>query len=237
MIRLALLGYGRMGRLIDELAPSEGCSVGLRLSREDDVLGRGITAEAFGEIDVVIDFSVSLSVADHVERIASLGLPMVVGTTGWGVDLDRVRAAVVRGGIGFVHGANFSIGVQVFYQVVAEAARRLAAAEEYDAWAHEIHHKKKKDAPSGTLLESVRTMEKAGYGRPVDVSSNRAGAIPGTHTIGFDSEADTILLEHRARSRAGFARGALKAARWIATRRGFFDFRDVWSEILSPPVS
>ncbi|HEV7669479.1 MAG TPA: dihydrodipicolinate reductase C-terminal domain-containing protein [Thermoanaerobaculia bacterium] len=233
--RIALLGYGRMGRLIEEIAPSERCSIGLRLDREGNRQGQGITAEAFAEIDVAIDFSVSSSVIENVERIAALGIPLVVGTTGWGGDLPRVREIVERTGIGFVHGANFSIGIQVFYQVVAEAARRLAAAEGYDAWAHEIHHRKKRDAPSGTLLETVRTMERAGFSRPIDVASNRAGAIPGTHTIGFDSDADTILIEHRARSRAGFARGALSAARWVVARRGFFDFRDVWSEVLSPP--
>lgn len=237
MTRVALLGYGRMGRLIEEIAPSEGCSIALRLDGESNRQGRGITAEAFAGIDVAIDFSVSTSVADNVSRIAALGTPLVVGTTGWGADLDRVRDLVERSGIGFVHGANFSVGVQVFYQAVAEASRRLAAAEGYDAWAYEIHHRKKKDAPSGTLLETVRTMEAAGFARPIDVASNRAGAIPGTHTVGFDSEADTILIEHRARSRSGFARGALGAARWIASRRGFFDFRDIWSEVLSPPGS
>lgn len=235
MTHIALLGYGRMGRLIEEIAPSEGCSIGLRLDGDSNRQGRGITAEAFAEIDVAIDFSVSTFVAENVERIAALGIPMVVGTTGWSDDLPRLREIVERSGIGFVHGANFSVGVQVFYQVVAEAARRLAAAEGYDAWAYEIHHRMKKDAPSGTLLETVRTIERAGFTRPIDVASNRAGAIPGSHAVGFDSEADTILIEHRARSRTGFARGALGAARWVVSRRGFFDFRDIWSEVLSPP--
>jgi len=235
MTRIALLGYGRMGRLIEEIAPSEGCSIGLRLDGESNRQGQGITAAAFAEIDVAIDFSVSSSVVENVERIAAIGTPLVVGTTGWSADLPRVREIVEGSGIGFVHGANFSIGVQVFYKIVAEAARQLGAAEGYDAWGHEIHHRKKLDAPSGTLLETVRTMERAGFSRPIDVASNRAGAIPGTHTIGFDSEADTILIEHRARSRTGFARGALCAARWIRARRGFFDFRDIWSEVLSPP--
>ena len=235
MTRVALVGYGRMGRLIEEIAPSEGCSIGLKLDGRSNPEGRGITAEAFSGIDVAIDFSVSTSVAENVLRIAALGIPLVVGTTGWGEDLPRVREIVLQSGIGFVYGANFSVGVQVFYRTVAEAASRLAAAEGYDAWAYEIHHRAKKDAPSGTLLETVRAMERAGYSRRIDVAANRAGAIPGTHTVGFDSEADTILIEHRARSRSGFARGALGAARWIASRRGFFDFRDIWSEVLSPP--
>jgi 4-hydroxy-tetrahydrodipicolinate reductase len=142
-----------------------------------------------------------------------------------------VRAAVERHGSGLIHGANFSVGVQVFYRLAEAAARLLAAEDGYDAWLYEIHHRHKKDAPSGTLKEIRRVMERAGYGRAIDVASNRAGAIPGSHRIGFDSEADTITLEHSARSRAGFARGALRAARWILGRQGFYEFSEVWEEI------
>jgi len=234
MTRLALIGTGKMGRLVEELAPGEGFEVALRLDGKNNPNGEGITAAKLAGIDVAIDFSVAWAVPGNVERLAAGGMPIVVGTTGWGDDLPRVRAAVEATGIGFVHGANFSIGVQVFYRIVAEAAGLLAREEGFDAWAYEIHHRRKRDAPSGTLLELVRTMERAGYERPIDVASNRAGAIPGTHAIGFDGEADTITLEHRARSRAGFARGALLAARWVLGRRGFFDFRDIWSEVLSP---
>jgi 4-hydroxy-tetrahydrodipicolinate reductase len=132
-------------------------------------------------------------------------------------------------------GANFSIGVQVFYRLAQAAAQLLAQEESYDAWLYEIHHRNKKDAPSGTLLETRRALERGGYRRPVDVASNRAGAIPGTHQLGFDSEADTILLEHRARSRAGFAHGALRAAHWMIGRRGFYEFSQVWEEIAQRP--
>ena len=124
------------------------------------------------------------------------------------------------------------MGVQVFYRRAAAAAGLLAQEDAYEAWAYEIHHSKKKDAPSGTLLQIKRVMEEAGYTRPIDVASNRAGSIPGTHQIGFDSEADTITLEHRARSRAGFAHGALRAARWMIGRRGFYEFSQVWEEIV-----
>jgi 4-hydroxy-tetrahydrodipicolinate reductase len=133
--------------------------------------------------------------------------------------------------VGLVHGANFSVGVQVFYRLAAEAARLLAHDADYDAWAYEIHHRKKRDAPSGTLLHLKRAMEEAGFDRAIDVASNRAGAVPGTHVVGFDSEADTITLEHRARSRDGFARGALRAARWVLGRTGLYEFSDIWSEI------
>jgi 4-hydroxy-tetrahydrodipicolinate reductase len=146
----------------------------------------------------------------------------VVGTTGWQQSLDRVRAAVEAHGIGLVWSPNFSVGVKVFFQIVAEAAKLLANEPEYGAWAWEIHHSTKKDAPSGTLLKLVQEMQKAGYGGTIDVSSNRAGRHPGTHEIGFDSGADTITLRHTARSREGFARGALKAAQWLQGKKGLF---------------
>lgn len=235
-LRLALIGYGRMGRLVEQLAPEHGFEVALRLNGASNPGGAGITRETFSrvnsEISVAIDFSAADAVADNAERLAELGVPVVVGTTGWHGDLPRVRAAVERHEAGLLHGANFSIGVQVFYRLAQAAARLLADEGSYESWLWEIHHSKKKDAPSGTLLEIRRVMEEAGWSRGIDVSSNRAGAIPGTHQIGFDSEADTILLEHRARSRAGFAHGALRAARWMTGRRGFYEFSAVWEEIV-----
>ncbi|HEX9944204.1 MAG TPA: dihydrodipicolinate reductase C-terminal domain-containing protein [Thermoanaerobaculia bacterium] len=232
MSRLALVGYGRMGRLVEQLAPAHGFEVALRLDGAANAGGSGITAETFQGIDVAIDFSTAAAVPTNAERIASLGVPLVVGTTGWGSELPRVREAVERHGAGLLHGANFSVGVQVFYRLAEAAARLLAEEIPYDAWAYEIHHKMKKDAPSGTLLQILKVMEGAGYRRPINAASNRAGHVPGTHQIGFDSEADTILLEHRARSRAGFAHGALRAARWMIGRRGFFEFSQVWEEIV-----
>lgn len=242
MSRLALIGYGKMGRLLDQLAPAHGFTVAVRLDGKANPGGSGITAEAFRGapggtpgIDVAIDFSVPGAVAANVERLAALGIPAVVGTTGWQDDLPRLRAwveAMEERGAGLLYGANFSIGVQVFYRLAEAAARLLAAEESYDAWLYEIHHRMKKDAPSGTLKEIQRILETAGYSRPIDVASNRAGAIPGTHQIGFDSEADTILLEHRARSRTGFAHGALRAARWMLGRRGVYELSAVWEEVV-----
>ena len=232
MSRLALIGHGRMGKLVEQLAPEHGFEVALRLAGKDNPGGAGITAESFEGIDVAIDFSTAAAVPVNAERIAALGIPLVVGTTGWGEHLGEVREAVERHGSGLLHGANFSVGVQVFYRLAEAAARLLAHETAYEAWAYEIHHSKKKDAPSGTLLQLKKVMEGAGYDRPVDVASNRAGSIPGTHQIGFDSEADTITLEHRARSRSGFAHGALRAARWMIGRRGFYEFSQVWEEIV-----
>lgn len=228
MNRLALVGYGKMGRLVEQLAPQHGFEVILKLDSKSD----SIDAERFAGVELAVDFSVPAAVPANAERLAALGVPLVVGTTGWGEHLPRVREAVERHGAGLIYGANFSVGVQVFYRLAEAAARLLAEESAYDAWLYEIHHKMKKDAPSGTLLQLKRVMEEAGYARPVDVASNRAGAVPGTHQIGFDSEADTILLEHRARSRTGFAHGALRAARWLLHRRGFYEFSQVWEEIV-----
>jgi len=150
-----------------------------------------------------------------------------VGTTGWLAEMERVRAAVEAGGIGLVWSPNFSIGVNVFSRLVREAAKLLVEEAQYGAWAWEIHHSTKKDAPSGTLIKLVNEMKSAGYERNIDVSSNRTGAHPGTHEVGFDSAADTITLRHSARSREGFARGALKAAQWIPGKKGVFEFSDV----------
>jgi 4-hydroxy-tetrahydrodipicolinate reductase len=232
MTRLALVGYGKMGRLLEQLAPDHGFEVALRLDGASNPGGAGLTAESVRGIEVAVDFSVPAAVPENVERLAALGIPVVVGTTGWGEHLPRVREAVERHGGALVYGANFSVGVQVFYRLAEAAARLLAEEESYDAWLYEIHHRKKKDAPSGTLLEIRRTLERAGWRRPLDVASNRAGAVPGTHQIGFDSEADTITLEHRARSRAGFAQGALRAARWVLGRKGFYEFREIWEQII-----
>jgi 4-hydroxy-tetrahydrodipicolinate reductase len=232
MNRLALVGYGRMGRMVAELAPAHGFEVAVTLTSADNPEGAGLTAERLAGVEVAIDFSIAAAVPGNVRRLAALGIPVVVGATGWGTELARVRAAVERSGSGLVYGANFSVGVQIFYRLAATAARLMVEADEYGAWAYEIHHDQKKDAPSGTLLELVRRVEAAGFSRQVDVASNRAGKVPGTHVLGFDSEADTITLEHRARSRTGFAHGALKAARWLLGRTGFYEFGDIWEEIL-----
>ena len=229
--KLAIVGYGKMGRMVEQLAPEFGFEASLKLDEFNNVAGEGITAENFAGVEVAIDFSIPSVVADNAEKISALGVNLVIGTTGWLDELPRVRAAVERDNIGLVYGANFSVGVQVFYRVVEAAARTLANEEDYEAWAYEIHHSMKKDAPSGTLLRLVQAMRQSGYERNIDVSSNRAGAIPGRHEIGFDSEADTIQLTHTARSRVGFARGAMRAARWIVGRKGLYEFSSVWDQM------
>lgn len=225
--RLAIIGYGKMGKLVEQLAPAYGFDVALKLDEFNNTNYEGVTPENFRGIDVAVDFSIPAAVVENVERIAALGVNIVVGTTGWTGQLARVKAAVEKRGIGLVWSPNYSIGVNVFARVAAEAARLLSSEPEYGAWAWEIHHITKKDAPSGTLLKLVEEMKSAGYPRAIDVASSRAGAHPGTHEIGFDSAADTITLRHVARGREGFARGALKAAQWIAGKKGFHEFREI----------
>jgi 4-hydroxy-tetrahydrodipicolinate reductase len=226
-MNLAIVGYGKMGHLVERLAPEYGFAVPLRLDIEENENGAGITAERFRGIDVAVEFSTPSAVLQNIERLAALGVNIVVGTTGWGEHAGRLRAAVETTGIGLVWSPNFSIGVNIFLHLVAEASRRLAPYPEYGAWAWEIHHITKKDSPSGTLLKLVEEMKRADPNRPVSVSANRAGAHPGTHEVGYDSPADTITLRHTARSREGFARGALEAARWVVGKKGWFEFREV----------
>jgi len=225
--RMAIVGYGKMGKLIEQLAPQYDFAVALKLDEFNNTNFEGLTAENFQGVDVAIDFSIPAAVARNAEGIAALGVNLVIGTTGWHGHMESVRAAVERNGIGLVWSPNYSVGVNVFFRLVAEAARLLASEAEYGAWAWEIHHSTKKDAPSGTLLKLVEEMKKAGYPRAIDTSSSRAGAHPGTHEIGFDSSADTITLRHIARSRDGFARGALKAAQWVIGKKGFYEFREI----------
>jgi 4-hydroxy-tetrahydrodipicolinate reductase len=225
--RLAIVGYGKMGRMIEQFAPEYGFAVALKLDEFNNANFEGVTAENFRGIDAAIDFSIPAAVRRNVEGVAALGVNIVVGTTGWLEHLDALKQAVEANGIGLVWSPNYSVGVNAFIRLVREAARLLESQPAYAAWAWEIHHSAKKDAPSGTLLKLVDEMKQAGYPRPIDVSSNRAGAHPGTHEIGFDSSADTITLRHTARSREGFARGALQAADWLVGRKGFYEFGDI----------
>jgi len=221
-MKLALIGYGKMGKMLEQLAPEYGFHVTLILDVHNNSDGAWITRENFAGIDAAIEFSTPEAAVSNVEKLAAIGVPVVIGTTGW----LRVKAAVEAGKSAAVWSPNYSVGVNVFFRLVAEAAKLLAKQPEYGSYAWEIHHDTKKDAPSGTLLKLVDEMKSAGYDREIDVSSNRAGRVPGTHEIGFDSHSDTITLRHTARSREGFARGALQAAKWIVGKQGFFEFSE-----------
>jgi 4-hydroxy-tetrahydrodipicolinate reductase len=229
-MKLAIVGYGKMGHSIERLAPEYGCEVKLRLDIDNNVNFQGFTAENFRGIEAAVEFSTPQAAIHNIEHLARLGVSAVVGTTGWLADIEKARASVERAGTALVWGSNFSVGVNLYAQIVAEAARLFARQREYGAWAWEIHHATKKDAPSGTLLALVERMRQSGYARPIDSGSNRAGAHPGTHEIGFDSPDDTIVIRHTARGRDGFARGALRAARWLQGKKGFFEFQRIVGE-------
>jgi 4-hydroxy-tetrahydrodipicolinate reductase len=227
MKNLALVGYGKMGRMIEQLAPEFGFQVVLRLDVQDNEGGRGITDVSFCGVDVAIEFSTPETAPTNLVRLANLRVPAVTGTTGWLRHLGAVTEAVEQNSSALVWSPNFSTGVAVFRRLASLAAELLRDESEYGAWAWEIHHDQKKDAPSGTLLHLVETMKAAGYKRNIDVSSSRAGKHPGTHEIGFDSAADTITLRHTARGREGFARGALKSAEWVIGKTGVHTFEEV----------
>ncbi len=210
--------------MLDGLSNDAGFDVVARLDQGDDLA-------AATEADVAIEFSTPHAAVGNISRLLELGVPTVVGTTGWSDKLADVEAQVNQRQGALVWSANYSIGVNIFAKIVEEAARRFESHPEYGAWAYEIHHKAKLDAPSGTLKMLVQSMRDAGYSHNVDESSSRAGFVPGTHDVAFDGPADTIELRHTARSREGFARGALTAARWIVGKKGLFEFKDVlWNE-------
>jgi len=229
-MKIAIVGYGKMGRMIERLAVERGFEVPLKLDEFNNEGYAGITAQNFCGVDVAIDFSIPSAAVGNIERIAALGVNMVIGTTGWLEHEDHVKHVVAEHAVGLVWSPNYSVGVNAFFRIVNEAAKLLSDKPEYEAWAWEIHHSAKKDAPSGTLLKLVEEMHAAGYARRVDVASSRAGTIAGTHEIGFDSAADTITLRHTARSREGFAMGALRAAEWVAGKKGFHEFADILFE-------
>ena len=225
MPRLLVVGHGRMGGLVASLAAEHGFDVAAIVTSDGaDAL---ITGAGYGGADVAIDFTVADAVVKNLPTLAARGINVVIGTTGWHAHEAAMREAAARAGIGVVAAANFSLGMNVFQLVAEEAARRLAGHADFGAWIHEAHHDRKKDAPSGTALLLRAAMIEAGFPRGIDMSSTRAGSIPGTHTVGFDGPSETIELTHTVRDRAVFARGALVAARWVIGRRGWFGMRDV----------
>ena len=226
-MRVLLVGHGRMGRLVGDLAPEYGFEVAGVIDPQSPLHGGGPDDEKWRGIDVAIDFSFPDAVKTNVPALARHGINIVLGTTGWQADEPAVRRAVADAGTGVVAAPNFSTGVVLFEAIVERAAALFAAQTEFGAFVHEAHHAAKKDAPSGTALLLKAAIERAKFPRPIDVSSTRAGHIPGIHTVGFDGLAETIELTHTARDRTGFARGALTAAKWVQGRHGWFTMKDV----------
>ena len=225
MIRGVLFGHGRMGRLVGIHAADHGVEiVGVLTSRSTPEEWQSVSQAG---ADVVIDFATGEALQAHLEQLCGVAPTLVVGSTGWSTFEPEARAIVARHGSGAVVASNFSVGAYLLEAAVQAVSASAAQLEDYEAFLHEAHHSKKRDAPSGTALLLLDAMRRAGLTRHVDVSSTRAGFIPGTHTVGFDGPAETVTLTHTVRDRATFAHGALRAARWVQGRSGWFSMRDV----------
>ena len=230
-MKIALIGHGAMGRLIENLAAQDGHEIAVIIHEaEADLLATELAAKLSGA-DAAIDFTVATAVRRNVEACALANVPLVEGTTGWNSELEEIRKLILEKNGALCYGANFSIGVNLFYRVVDFAAELFAKFDDYEAFIEEQHHSRKKDRPSGTALK-LKSIVAAHTTQDLSVSATRAGQIPGTHRVGFDAAAEQILLEHAARSREGFAAGALLAARWIIGKKGIYEFSDVMNEIL-----
>lgn len=225
MTRATLFGHGRMGRLVGVHAAEHGVEI-------VGVLTSGSTpaewdAVAQARADVVIDFATGDALQSDLERLCGLAPTLVLGSTGWATFEPEARVIVERHAAGVVVASNFSVGAYLLEAAVRAVSASVQGLDDYEAFLHEAHHSKKRDAPSGTALLLLDAMRQAGFTRHVDVSSTRAGHIPGTHTVGVDGPAETVTLTHLVRDRATFAHGALRAARWVQGRQGWFTMRDV----------
>lgn len=226
-MKIALIGYGKMGRIIETLAIEKGDEIIAKIDEHnaEDIIKLLKTADA------AIDFSNAEAIKRNVEACLEANIPLVEGTTGWNDSKDEIKNLIEEKNGAFVFGANFSIGVNLFYRIADFASELFAKFGDYEAFIEEQHHSRKLDAPSGTALK-LKDIVAQHIKKDFSVSATRAGKIPGTHRIGFDGTADQILLEHFARSREGFASGAILAAHWIVGKKGFYEFTDVMDEVL-----
>jgi len=238
-LKIAIVGYGQMGKRIEALANESGNFIVTNIfDAKNPITG--------GDYEVAIDFTSPLHAFDNVQKLASYGKNIVLGTTGWYDDEDKMKKVIEDAGVGLVWGSNFSMGVQMYFRIVRAAARLVEKTDGYDTFAHEIHHVRKKDSPSGTaesigkiLMEELSGKSKLETGRidepigsdKLHFSSSRGGDIFGRHTVYFDSLADTIEIQHNAKGRDGFALGSLHAAQWIADRKGFHSFDELMDDV------
>lgn len=217
-MNIGLIGYGKMGKMVERLALERGHKVVSIVSRDSSFL-------PLSHADVCIEFSNPECVIENLRKVAALGKNLVIGTTGWFDQLDKVREIVEESGIGFLYAPNFSVGMNLFLSVVNETVKIMKDFPQYDIAGVEEHHSQKKDAPSGTALQIADNVRRQ-LGHEIDFTSLRYGSIPGTHSLHFDSPADTITLTHQARNREGFAEGAVIAAEWLQGKTGFFTFEE-----------
>jgi 4-hydroxy-tetrahydrodipicolinate reductase len=228
-MNILLLGRGKTGSMVAEVARRRGHNVQVAGAGEN-VACAALTAEKLGAVDVVIDFTVPSCVVGHIEACVAADKNMVVGTTGWHGEVDRIRQLVESHGTGFVYAANFSVGVNLFLEVARAAAAALR--HDYSGQIFERHHVHKKDAPSGTAIALQRVIrEGSGNKEDLEITSFREGDVVGLHEVVLQSDADRIYLCHDAKSRQGFADGAVRAAEWLAGKKGFYEFNDVWREL------
>ncbi len=230
-MNIALIGYGSMGHMVEAQAIKRDHAIVAIVNEHHSGLDAEHMAESLRAADVAIDFSAAYAVVRNVEACMKAGIPIVEGTTGWHGQLGEVREIVTAYDGTTAYGANFSIGVNLFYRVVEHATELLAKFPEYELFIEEQHHSQKKDAPSGTALK-LKDIVNAHIQNDILIASTRAGHIPGTHRVGFDGPADQVLLEHTSRSRESFAEGALMAAEWVIGKKGFFEFAEVMDEII-----
>jgi len=226
-LNLLVLGCGKTGSLVAEVARERGHRVH-SIDEVDNPGASWLTPEHLHEFDAVIDFTTPEAVLANIEACLRAKRAMVVGTTGWYAEMERIRSAVEKTGTGFVFGANFSYGVNLFFKIMQAAAPALAHG--YSGHITERHHVHKKDAPSGTAAAMQRVLEQASAVR-VDITSEREGDVTGTHTLELDSAGDRMVLTHEAKSRRAFAEGAVLASEWLAGKTGFYDFKDIFSQL------
>jgi len=230
-MKIALIGYGAMGKLIRTLAEEKGHEIAVVIDEADADLSADELSRKLAGCNAAIDFSVAEAVRRNLEACVLAGVPLVEGTTGWNAERTEIERHVRENLGSMVFGANFSIGVNLFYRIADFASELFAKFPQYEVFIEEQHHSRKKDAPSGTALKLKDIVAKH-IDTDFGVSATRAGNIPGTHRVGFDGQADQILLEHMARSREGFAAGAILGAEWIVGKTGFYEFTDVMDEIV-----
>lgn len=222
-MRLLIVGNGRMGRAVAMLAAARGHETTI-VGREENARGRALTLERARAHDAAIEFTRPDAAPANVERLITAGIPVVTGTTGWDAELPRISALVEARKGALLHAANFSVGVQLFLRAARALGAEFAGREGFDGFILEEHHASKRDAPSGTARVLRQRLREADPVREYPITSVRAGAIPGTHTVSLDGPFETVTLQHTARTRDGFAAGALAAAEWLPGRTGVYTF-------------
>ncbi|HLC61541.1 MAG TPA: dihydrodipicolinate reductase C-terminal domain-containing protein [Candidatus Nanoarchaeia archaeon] len=233
-MNIAIIGYGKMGKEIERIAKARGITIASIIDPNDKNANfREINEKSMANVDVCVDFTRPDAVIDNLIKISKFKKNIVIGTTGWNDKLDEAKKIVKQNNVGLIYASNFSIGVNIFFRVIENAAKMMDKIKDYDVFGYEIHHSKKLDSPSGTaktiekiLASNIKRIDK------VNFASVRAGSIPGTHVVGFDSSADTIELKHTARNREGFALGAVMAAEWIQNKKGFYNIDNMMNEII-----